>query len=138
MQDGTQATVKHFDPDTRSGSVVFDDGRELAFDAEAFDRGGLLKLRLGQRVRLALRSDPDPAHHTAPDAAQVTARPDTTDPDAAQVTPPPPSADPDAAQLTARLTASDPALDESAPVRVAALTIATMAFPPGVESSVLD
>ena len=83
----TQATVKHFDPRTRSGSVVFDDGRELTFDAAAFDRGGLLKLRLGQRVRLALGSDPDP----------------------------------DAAEL------SQPA--------IAALTIVTMAFPPGVGSS---
>lgn len=52
-----QATVRRFDPVTRSGSVLFDDGAEMPFDATAFDRGGLLTLRLGQRVRLALTRD---------------------------------------------------------------------------------
>lgn len=47
-----QATVKTFDPDARSGVVYLDDGTELAFDANAFDAGGLRHLRLGQRVRL--------------------------------------------------------------------------------------
>lgn len=47
--------MRHFDPATRSGSVLFDDGTEVPFDEAAFDRGGLLRLRLGQRVRLVLR-----------------------------------------------------------------------------------
>lgn len=54
-----QATVRRFDPVARSGSVLFDDGAELAFDAAAFDRGGLRTVRVGQRVRLALTGGPD-------------------------------------------------------------------------------
>ncbi|HEU5034230.1 MAG TPA: hypothetical protein VFT62_05650 [Mycobacteriales bacterium] len=52
-----QATVRHFDPQTRSGDVLLDDGRVLAFPARAFDASGLLLLRLGQRVRLRLDAD---------------------------------------------------------------------------------
>lgn len=47
-----QATVRSFDPDTRSGSVLLDDGIELPYDAEAFDAGRLRLLRRGQRVRI--------------------------------------------------------------------------------------
>ncbi|MDQ1705407.1 MAG: 2-phospho-L-lactate/phosphoenolpyruvate guanylyltransferase [Frankiaceae bacterium] len=49
-----QATVRSFDPRTRSGEVLLDDGRALAFPARAFDASGLRLLRLGQRVRLRL------------------------------------------------------------------------------------
>ncbi|QKW34713.1 hypothetical protein HUT06_12305 [Actinomadura sp. NAK00032] len=49
-----QGTVKAFDAQTRSGSVLLDDGTELAFDADAFAAGGLRLLRFGQRVNLAL------------------------------------------------------------------------------------
>jgi cold shock CspA family protein len=49
-----QGTVKHFDPQTRSGSVLLDDGSELQLSADAFDRSGLLALRFGQRVRFDL------------------------------------------------------------------------------------
>ncbi|MEV5575944.1 hypothetical protein AB0L06_38400 [Spirillospora sp. NPDC052269] len=49
-----QATVRVFDPETRSGSVLLDDGSEVDFGAEAFDAGGLRLLRLGQRVNLAV------------------------------------------------------------------------------------
>lgn len=49
-----QGTVKAFDAETRSGSVLLDDGTELAFDAKAFAAGGLRLLRFGQRVNLAL------------------------------------------------------------------------------------
>lgn len=52
-----QATVRAFDPRTRSGSVLFDDGRELAFGHTAFDASGLRLLRPGQRVRLRLAED---------------------------------------------------------------------------------
>ncbi|MEO6713096.1 MAG: hypothetical protein ABIM89_06670 [Mycobacteriales bacterium] len=46
-----QGTVKHFDPQTRAGSVLLDDGTEIDLNADAFDRSGLLTLRFGQRVR---------------------------------------------------------------------------------------
>jgi hypothetical protein len=49
-----QATVRSFDPRTRIGEVLLDDGRALAFPARAFDASGLRLLRLGQRVRLRL------------------------------------------------------------------------------------
>lgn len=49
-----QATVKTFDPATRSGSVFLDDGTEIPFDAEAFDAGPLRHLRSGQRVNILL------------------------------------------------------------------------------------
>jgi cold shock CspA family protein len=52
-----QGTVKAFDAETRSGSVLLDDGTELPFDAEAFAAGGLRLLRFGQRVNLALAGD---------------------------------------------------------------------------------
>ncbi|GAB3685134.1 hypothetical protein GCM10027589_54180 [Actinocorallia lasiicapitis] len=48
-----QGTVKDFDPATRSGSVLLDDGSELPYGTEAFDAGGLRLLRFGQRVNLA-------------------------------------------------------------------------------------
>lgn len=47
-----QGTVATFDEQTRSGSVLLDDGTELPYDAAAFDAGGLRHLRLGQRVNL--------------------------------------------------------------------------------------
>lgn len=41
-----------FDPGTRAGTVLTDDGRRVGFDGEAFAAGGLRLLRPGQRVRL--------------------------------------------------------------------------------------
>jgi len=49
-----QATVATYDSGTRSGTVLLDDGTELAFDMEAFARSGLRLLRLGQRVALTV------------------------------------------------------------------------------------
>ena len=45
-----QGTIATFDPDARNGTLLLDDGTELAFDADAFQRSGLRLLRLGQRV----------------------------------------------------------------------------------------
>jgi cold shock CspA family protein len=56
-----QGTVSTFDPGTRSGTLLLDDGTELAFGAEAFDRSGLRQLRLGQR--LTIEAGPDAAVH---------------------------------------------------------------------------
>nr|WP_239097407.1 cold-shock protein [Asanoa ferruginea] len=47
-----QGTVATYDPASRSGTVLLDDGTELAYPAEAFDASGLRLLRLGQRVRI--------------------------------------------------------------------------------------
>ena len=47
-----QGTVRDFDPTTGAGSVLLDDGRQVAFDGAAFAAGGLRLLRFGQRVRL--------------------------------------------------------------------------------------
>jgi hypothetical protein len=47
-----QGTVENFDPDTRTGSLLFDDGSRLEFGADVFDASGLRLLRLGQRVHL--------------------------------------------------------------------------------------
>lgn len=52
-----QGTVRSFDPETRGGTVLLDDGTELPYDASAFEAGGLRLARIGQRV--ALRADPD-------------------------------------------------------------------------------
>lgn len=45
-----QGTIATFDPDTRSGTILLDDGTELTYDSVAFDASGLRLLRLGQRV----------------------------------------------------------------------------------------
>ncbi|GAB1338035.1 hypothetical protein ACE1SV_46250 [Streptomyces sp. E-15] len=47
-----QATAYTYDPQTRSGQVLLDDGTPVPFDTAAFDAGGLLLLRAGQRVRI--------------------------------------------------------------------------------------
>jgi 2-phospho-L-lactate guanylyltransferase len=52
-----QATVRIFDQATRGGSVLLDDGTELAFDAAAFDAGGLRFARPGQRVSMRVDAE---------------------------------------------------------------------------------
>ncbi len=52
------ATVREHDTATRTGSVLLDDGTSLPYSASAFDAGGLLLLRSGQRVRLRLDGEP--------------------------------------------------------------------------------
>ena len=54
---GFAATVRTFAPDTRSGTLFRDDGAVLAFDAAAFDAGGLRLLRPGQRVGVTAVDD---------------------------------------------------------------------------------
>jgi 2-phospho-L-lactate guanylyltransferase len=49
---GMQGTVATFDDESRTGTVLLDDGVEVTFPAAAFDASGLRHLRLGQRVRL--------------------------------------------------------------------------------------
>ncbi|MFF9278423.1 hypothetical protein [Streptomyces griseosporeus] len=47
-----QATAYTYDPATRTGQVLLDNGTPVPFDAPAFDAGGLRLLRPGQRVRI--------------------------------------------------------------------------------------
>ncbi|WP_326560472.1 cold-shock protein [Micromonospora sp. NBC_01796] len=47
-----QGTVATYDPQTRSGTLLLDDGTEVAFPATAFDASGLRLLRLGQRLKI--------------------------------------------------------------------------------------
>jgi cold shock CspA family protein len=49
-----QGTIKHFDPETRDGSLLLDDRTEVAIDATSVEGGGVLYLRIGQRVRFDL------------------------------------------------------------------------------------
>lgn len=54
-----QATVSSFDPETRTGAVLLDDGVEVPFPAEAITGSGLRLLRPGQRVRLETTGESD-------------------------------------------------------------------------------
>jgi 2-phospho-L-lactate guanylyltransferase len=49
---GMQATAYTYESESRSGSVLLDDGTPVDFDAAAFEAGGLRLLRPGQRVRI--------------------------------------------------------------------------------------
>ena len=53
-----QATVRSFNAETRSGTVLLDDGLELPYESVGFDAGGLRLLRVGQRVRMRLEGEP--------------------------------------------------------------------------------
>lgn len=50
--EAMQGTVSVFDPDTRSGELLLDDGTPMTFGADAFDLSGLRLLRVGQRLRV--------------------------------------------------------------------------------------
>ncbi|KPC80435.1 MULTISPECIES: hypothetical protein [Streptomyces] len=52
-----QATAYTYDPESRSGQVLLDDGTPVPFDAAAFDAGGLRLLRPGQRVRIETETE---------------------------------------------------------------------------------
>lgn len=50
----TQGTVKFFDEQSGSGTILLDNADEVPIDTEAFAASGLLELRLGQRVRFTV------------------------------------------------------------------------------------
>ena len=55
-----QGTVKEFSEETRSGSVLLDDGTtEIPLPASAFAKSGLLKLQFGQRVTFEVEGEGD-------------------------------------------------------------------------------
>lgn len=62
-----QGTIKAFDAQTRTGSLLLDDGTEIPIGADAFDASGLLLLRFGQRVRFELQGTGDQARLTSID-----------------------------------------------------------------------
>ncbi|HYZ13716.1 MAG TPA: hypothetical protein VFA08_08955 [Actinomycetota bacterium] len=49
-----QGTIRHFNPETRDGSLLLDDRTEVSIDATSIEGGGILYLRIGQRVRFDL------------------------------------------------------------------------------------
>lgn len=57
--------MRSYDPQTRSGAVLLDDGVTLLFDSDAYDVGGLRLLRPGQRVRMRTDSGATGARITA-------------------------------------------------------------------------
>ena len=63
-----QATAFTYDPETRSGSVLLDDGTPVEFGTDAFDAGGLRLLRPGQRVRI----ETEPAGDSGPRITLIT------------------------------------------------------------------
>lgn len=52
-----QGTIKDFDIETGTGTIVLDDSEELPFDTQTFLDSRLEELRLGQRVRLRRDGD---------------------------------------------------------------------------------
>ncbi|MEV4630158.1 cold-shock protein [Micromonospora sp. NPDC049523] len=61
-----QGTVATYDPQTRSGTLLLDDGTEVAFPAAAFDASGLRLLRLGQRLKIEHGSSGEVSRITLP------------------------------------------------------------------------
>jgi 2-phospho-L-lactate guanylyltransferase len=49
-----QGTVKDFDTEARSGSLLMEDRTEVVIDPTSMEGSGLRYLRLGQRVRFDL------------------------------------------------------------------------------------
>lgn len=60
-----QATVHHFDPTTRDGTVVTDDGELLPFSDKTFDESPLCMLRPGQRLTVMVSGTGREAQVTA-------------------------------------------------------------------------
>ena len=52
-----QGTVKLFDDDARTGSVVTDDRAEIAVEPASFPDDSIITLRLGQRVAFAIHEE---------------------------------------------------------------------------------
>ncbi|HEX3907729.1 MAG TPA: hypothetical protein VHW92_07340 [Mycobacteriales bacterium] len=52
-----QATVRNYDPVSRSGDLLLDDGSVLGFGADAFDASGLRLLRTGQRMKVRVDAE---------------------------------------------------------------------------------
>ncbi|MGZ4144147.1 MAG: cold-shock protein [Actinomycetota bacterium] len=57
-----QGTIKTYDETSRSGIIVDDGKRELAFDADSFRHSGVRMFRIGQRVKFQIAGQGDRAH----------------------------------------------------------------------------
>jgi 2-phospho-L-lactate/phosphoenolpyruvate guanylyltransferase len=57
-----QGTIKTYDENSRSGIILDDAKRELAFDADSFRHSGIRMFRLGQRVKFQVVGQGDTAH----------------------------------------------------------------------------
>jgi cold shock CspA family protein len=49
-----QGTIKDFDPEERTGSLLMEDRTEVAIDATSVEGSGIRTLRIGQRVKFDL------------------------------------------------------------------------------------
>ena len=49
-----QGTIKHYDPESRDGSLLMEDATEVRIDATSVEGAGIRLLRIGQRVRFDL------------------------------------------------------------------------------------
>jgi cold shock CspA family protein len=52
-----QGTIKEFDGESRSGSLLTDDHNEVVFDSGSFADDSIRVLRFGQRVRFEVEED---------------------------------------------------------------------------------
>jgi 2-phospho-L-lactate guanylyltransferase len=52
-----QGTIKHYDPATRSGTLLQDDRTEVHIDVSSTEGSGLRYLRIGQRVKYDLAEE---------------------------------------------------------------------------------
>lgn len=52
-----QGTIKEFDDEGRSGSLLMEDRTEVAIDAASLEGAGLRTLRIGQRVKFDLAEE---------------------------------------------------------------------------------
>lgn len=78
-----QASVHTFDEQTRTGSVLLDDGCEHAFSADVFGASGLRHVRVGQRVSIEVADpevQPSPGQPVEGRSTHVSSRkPETTE-----------------------------------------------------------
>lgn len=52
-----QGTIRDFEDEGRTGSLLLDDGTEVRIDATSVEGAGIRSLRIGQRVKFDLVED---------------------------------------------------------------------------------
>lgn len=52
-----QGTIKDYDRESRTGSLLLDDETEVAIDATSMEGSGIRYLRIGQRVKFDLAEE---------------------------------------------------------------------------------
>ena len=66
-----QGTIKDWDEETRTGSLLMDDRTEVAIDSTSIEGSNIRTLRLGQRVRFDLTQADGGTDRADPDAGDV-------------------------------------------------------------------